>query len=96
MPWLPTGGLEGVTFGELYSWVPPGDVFLFCRFFLVDVMVQVLNILNVLRRRPYRVECTGSLPTSEVKRRRARLVLGWGTAREDLRVLPAFSIANSL
>ena len=43
-----------------------------------------------LRWRPYRVECTGSLPTSEVKRRRARLVLGWGTAREDLRVLPAF------
>ncbi len=43
------------------------------------------------RWRPYRVECTGSLPTSEVKRRRARLVLGWGTAREDLRVLPAFA-----
>ena len=44
-----------------------------------------------LRRRPYRVECTGSLPTSEVKRRRARLVLGWGTAREHLsRVLSAF------
>ena len=42
-----------------------------------------------LRWRPYRVERTGSLPTSEVKRRRARLVLGWGTAREDLRVLPA-------
>ena len=41
------------------------------------------------RWRPYRVECTGSLPTSEVKRRRARLVLGWETAREDLRVLPA-------
>ena len=35
------------------------------------------------RRRPYRVECTGSLLTSEVKRRRARLVLGWGTAREE-------------
>ena len=32
-------------------------------------------------------ECTGSLPNSEVKRRRARLVLGWGTAREGLRVL---------
>jgi hypothetical protein len=46
------------------------------------------------RWRPYRVECTGSLPTSEVKRRRARLVLGWGTAREDLRVLPAFRIAK--
>ena len=44
----------------------------------------------VHRWRPYRVECTGPLPTSEVKRRRARLVLGWGTAREDLRVLPAF------
>ena len=44
-----------------------------------------------LRWRPYHVECTGSLPNSEVKRRRARLVLGWGTAREDLRVLPAFS-----
>ena len=40
--------------------------------------------------RPYRVEYTGSLLTSEVKRRKARLVLGWGTAREDLRVLPAF------
>ena len=38
---------------------------------------------------PYHVECTGSLPTSEVKRHRARLVLGWGTAWEDLRVLPA-------
>jgi hypothetical protein len=42
------------------------------------------------RWRPYRVECTGSLPTSEVKRHRARLVLGWGTAWEVLRVLPAF------
>ena len=44
------------------------------------------------RQRPYRVECTGSLPNSEVKRRRARLVLGWGTAREDLRVLLAFCL----
>ena len=41
--------------------------------------------------RPYHVECTGSLLTSEVKRHRARLVLGWGTAWEDLRVLPAQS-----
>ena len=46
---------------------------------------------NSLCWRPYRVECTGSLPTSEVKRRRARLVLGWGTAREVLRVLTAFA-----
>ena len=42
------------------------------------------------RWRPYRVECTGSPPTSEAKRRRARFVLGWGTDREDLRVPPAF------
>ena len=42
------------------------------------------------RRRPYRVECTGSLSTSEVKQYRARSVLGWGTAWEDLRVLSAF------
>ena len=48
-------------------------------------MFKVYSIVE-----PYRVECTGSLPTSEVKRRRARLVLGWGTAREDLRVLSAF------
>ena len=50
--------------------------------------------INGVRRRPYRVECTGPHPTSEVKRRRARLVLGWGTAREDLRVLSAFSHAR--
>ena len=37
-------------------------------------------------------ENTGSLLTSEVKRHRARLVLGWGTAWEDLRVLSAFSL----
>ena len=30
------------------------------------------------RWRPYRVECTGSRPTSEVMRRKARLVLGGG------------------
>ena len=49
-----------------------------------------VEVRKYCRWRPYRVECTGSLPNSEVKRRRARLVLGWGTAREDLRVLPAF------
>jgi hypothetical protein len=45
---------------------------------------------NLFRRRSYRVEYTGSLPTSEVKRHRARLVLGWGTAWEHPRVLSAF------
>ena len=49
----------------------------------------LFNPLHVCRR-PYRVECTGSLPTSEVKRHRARLVLGWGAAWEDLSVLSAF------
>ena len=44
--------------------------------------------------RPYHVECTGSLLTSEVKRHRARLVLGWGTAREHPQVLSAFPIAG--
>ena len=39
-----------------------------------------------------RVQCTGSLLNSEVKWRRARLVLGWGTAWEDLRVLSAFVV----
>ena len=35
------------------------------------------------RWRPYRVESTRSLPTSEVKQPRAWLVLSWGTAWED-------------
>ena len=42
------------------------------------------------RQRPYFVEYTRSHPNSEVKRRKARSVLGWGTAREALRVLLAF------
>ena len=45
---------------------------------------------SILRQRPYRVENTGSLPNSAVKQRRARLVLGWGTAWESLGVLLAF------
>ena len=48
------------------------------------------NKFCFVRRRPYRIECTGSLSTSEVKQCRARSVLGWGTAWEDLRVLSAF------
>ena len=32
--------------------------------------------------RPYHVENTGSRPITEVKQRRARLVLGWVTAWE--------------
>ena len=43
-----------------------------------------------IRQRPYFVEYTRSHPNSEVKRRKARSVLGWGTAREALRVLLVF------
>ena len=42
------------------------------------------------RQRPYFVEYTRSHPNSEVKRRKARPKLGWGTAREALRALLAF------
>ena len=42
------------------------------------------------RQRPYCVEYTRSHPNSEVKRRKARIVLGWGTAWEVLRVPLAF------
>ena len=47
-------------------------------------------LLFSFRQRPYRIEYTGSLPNSAVKRCRARLVLGWGTAWESLWVLLAF------
>ena len=44
------------------------------------------------RQRPYYVEYTRSHPNSEVKQRKARSVLGWGTAWEVLRVLLAFCL----
>ena len=43
-------------------------------------------------QRPYCVEYTRSHPNSEVKQRKARSVLGWGTAWEVLRVLLAFCV----
>ena len=45
-------------------------------------------ISSVCRQRPYHVESTGSRPITEIKQRRARLVLGWVTAWEH-RVLLA-------
>ena len=45
---------------------------------------------KIHRWRPYRVKYTGSLLNSEVKWHRAWSVLGWGTAWEALKVLPAF------
>ena len=43
---------------------------------------------TVGRQRPYHVEYTGSRPITEVKQRRARLVLGWVTAWEHRVPLP--------
>ena len=43
----------------------------------------------ISRQRPYHVEYTSSRSITEVKQRRARLVLGWETAWEH-RVLLAF------
>ena len=74
----------------------------FMRFLLLLLLLVSLPVHphafcgNDFRWRPYRVEYTGSLPTSEVKQHRARLVLGWGTAWEHLRVLPAFSFQDLL
>ena len=46
-----------------------------------------------IHQRPYHVESTGSRPITEVKQRRARLVLGWVTAWEH-RVLLVFLILS--
>ena len=73
------------------SLLPP-DVW----FFIVQCPLEFaicwrhVGVFHSICWRPYHVECTGSLLTSEVKRHRARLVLGWGTAWEDPRVLSAF------
>ena len=45
---------------------------------------------NICRQRPYHVESTGSRPITEVKQRRARLVLGWVTAWEHRVLLANF------
>ena len=69
---------------------------LFLRFtYLLLMPLLFANPKTGIRWRPYHLECTGSLSTSEVKRDRARLVLGWGTAWENLRVLSAFVKASS-
>ena len=50
------------------------------RAFSVTIDMDVL--LMYVRLRPYHVEYTSSRPITEVKQRRARLVLGWVTAWE--------------
>lgn len=57
-----------------------------------DVIPPTKHSTTESCQRPYCVENTGSLPNSEVKQRKARIVLGWVTAREVLRVLLAFYI----
>ena len=52
--------------------------------------------LAVCRQRPYHVESTGSRPITEVKQRRARLVLGWVTAWEHRVLLATFFPFSSL
>ena len=65
--------------------------------FLIDFddVVHVIRlhegyISSVCRQRPYHVESTGSRPITEVKQRRARLVLGWVTAWEHRVLLASF------
>ena len=53
-------------------------------------MTLWINGRKYNRWRPYRFKYTGSLLNSEVKWHRAWPVLGWGTAWEALKVLPAF------
>ena len=59
-----------------------------------DALIELINCLNTFSKnwvrfrnsckclRPYHAECTRSRPITEVKQRRARLVLGWVTAWE--------------
>ena len=54
-----------------------------CRYVAPSIGRGRLALVGVgCRLRPYHVESTGSRPITEVKQRRARLVLGWVTAWE--------------
>ena len=55
---------------------PPLPSLVYC----VTYIVSPVDLNSCLR--PYHVENTGSRPITEVKQRRARLVLGWVTAWE--------------
>ena len=63
-----------------------GSIVWFCLDLKIDTRA-LLSVYNAtvsltLCLRPYHVENTGSRPITEVKQRRARLVLGWVTAWE--------------
>ena len=47
-----------------------------------SIEVEVKIFVDFCRLRPYHDEYTRSRPITEVKHRRARIVLGWGTAWE--------------
>ena len=60
-----------------------------------DKVIDAIDYTDILCpiyvcQRPYCAEHTRSHQNSEVKQRKARSVLGWGTAWEVLRVLLAF------
>ena len=68
-------------------------------FFVTIVFVNSVSMLLErisFRQRPYCDEYTRSHPNSEVKHRKARSVLGWGTAWEALRVPLAFCFDASM
>ena len=60
------------------------STFVVCTYVCLHMQCLVYKYESVefLRQRPYHVENTGSRPITEVKQRRARLVLGWVTAWE--------------
>ena len=86
----PGGGPEGLLGDGRWSQAPATRALSCFLPHVGAVFRRLFPLAYVFRQRPYRVEYTGSLPNSAVKRRRARLVLGWGTAWESLGVLLAF------
>ena len=54
------------------------------------IRLYVPYISSACCQRPYHVKSTGSRPITEVKQRRARLVLGWVTAWEHRVLLASF------
>ena len=75
--------------------LPPRAPYPSCSFLFVPPPQEALFLLLLLflppPEEPLLLLLLLPLPTSEVKRRRAQLILGWGTAWEDLRVLSAFT-----
>ena len=93
--------MSGFSKVGLFLVAPLGNYFRW-RFFVAIFFACIIGKAIILRNstpnrrwRPYRAEYTGSLPNSEVNRRRARSVLNWGTVREHPWVPLAFSVLMS-